>query len=92
MVATLTRILGVHSLALAEDVVEWAILSRDGKRLVYDSDESGRLEVYVAPYPAMEPRERISTDGGPHPLCSLHKGGARFRRSGRPGLEAGVSR
>ena len=48
--------------------VEWAILSPDGKWIAYDTDESGRPEVYVAPYPALEPRERISTDGGLHPL------------------------
>jgi len=48
--------------------VEWAIVSPDGKWIAYDSDESGRPEVYVAPYPAMEPRERISTEGGLHPL------------------------
>ena len=47
---------------------EWAVLSPDGKWIAYDSDESGRPEVYVAPYPAIEPRERISTDGGLHPL------------------------
>jgi len=50
--------------------VEWAILSPDGKWIAYDSDESGRPEVYVAPYPALEPRERISTAGGLHPLWS----------------------
>jgi len=48
--------------------VEWAVLSSDGKWIAYDSDESGRPEVYVAPYPALEPRERISTEGGLHPL------------------------
>ena len=52
----------------AEYNVEWAILSPDGKWIAYDSIESGNPEVYVAPYPAMEPRERISTDGGLHPL------------------------
>ncbi len=52
----------------AEYNVEWAILSPDGKWIAYDSIESGKPEVYVAPYPAMEPRERISTDGGLHPL------------------------
>jgi Tol biopolymer transport system component len=48
--------------------VEWAILSPDGKWIAYGSDESGRPEVYVAPYPALAPRGRISTDGGLHPL------------------------
>lgn len=52
----------------AEYDVEWAILSPDGKWIAYDSIESGKPEVYVAPYPAMEPRERISTNGGLHPL------------------------
>jgi len=47
---------------------EWAVLSPDGKWIAYDSDEAGKPEVYVAPYPALEPRERISTDGGLHPL------------------------
>ncbi len=50
--------------------VEWAILSHDGRWIAYDSDESGKPEVYVAPYPALAPRERISTDGGLHPLWS----------------------
>ncbi len=54
----------------AEYNVEWAILSPDGKWIAFDSDESGKPEVYVAPYPAMAPRERISTDGGLHPLWS----------------------
>jgi len=52
----------------AEYEVEWAILSPDGKWIAYDSIESGKPEVYVAPYPAMEPRQRISTNGGLHPL------------------------
>ena len=50
--------------------VEWAILSPDGKWVAYDSSESGKPEVYVAPYPAIAPRERISKDGGLHPLWS----------------------
>ena len=54
----------------AEYNVEWAILSPDGNWIAFDGDESGKPEVYVAPYPAMAPRERISTDGGLHPLWS----------------------
>ena len=54
----------------ADYEVEWAILSPDGKWVAYDSLESGKPEVYVAPYPAIEPRERISSDGGLHPLWS----------------------
>ncbi len=59
-----------HAVFPAEFEVEWAILSPDGKWIAYDSIESGKPEVYVAPYPAIEPRERISTNGGLHPLWS----------------------
>jgi dipeptidyl aminopeptidase/acylaminoacyl peptidase len=38
--------------------------SPDGKWLSYCSDESGRREVYVQPYPSPGRRVQISTDGG----------------------------
>jgi serine/threonine-protein kinase len=49
---------------------EWAILSPDSKWIAYNSDESGQQEVYVAPYPSMSPRTRVSISGGRHPLWS----------------------
>ena len=45
-------------------------LSPDGRFLAYISDESGRPEVYVQPYPATGDRWPISTDGGTEPLWS----------------------
>ena len=60
----------VRAVFPAQFEVEWAILSPDGKWIAYNSFESGRPEVYVSPYPAIEPRERISTNGGLHPLWS----------------------
>ena len=50
--------------------VEWAILSPDSRWIAFNGDESGRSEVYVAPFPSLAPRERISTEGGMHPLWS----------------------
>ena len=44
--------------------------SPDGRWLAYDSDESGRSEVYVQPYPGPGPRWLISTDGGESPVWS----------------------
>ena len=41
--------------------------SPDGKWLAYDSDESGRLEVYVRPFPGPGGRWQISTAGGSQP-------------------------
>ncbi len=51
--------------------MEWsARLSPDGNWLAYTSDESGRDEVYVQPYPGPGPKESISTEGGREPAWS----------------------
>ena len=42
--------------------------SPDGKWMVYVSNESGRNEVYVRPYPGPGGRWQISTDGGTEPV------------------------
>jgi len=44
--------------------------SPDGRFLAYVSDESGRPEVYVQPYPDPGGRWLISTDGGADPIWS----------------------
>lgn len=45
-----------------------ARLSPDGKWLAYSSDESGRYEVYVQSYPALDSRVGVSVDGGIEPV------------------------
>ena len=45
-------------------------LSPDGHWLAYASNESGRTEVYVQPYPGPGPRQQVSTDGGTGPAWS----------------------
>jgi dipeptidyl aminopeptidase/acylaminoacyl peptidase len=46
-------------------------LSPDGRWLAYASDESGRFEVYVRPYPDVEAgRWQVSTNGGREPKWS----------------------
>jgi eukaryotic-like serine/threonine-protein kinase len=48
---------------------EWdGFFSPDGRALVYTSTESGRLEVYVRPYPGPGGRRQVSTDGGNSPV------------------------
>jgi len=42
-------------------------LSPDGRWLVWASDESGRYEVYVAPFPAGGSKVRVSREGGIQP-------------------------
>jgi serine/threonine-protein kinase len=43
-------------------------LSRDGKWLAYQSDVSGRAEIYVRPFPGDGPRVQVSDAGGSEPL------------------------
>ncbi len=56
--------------------------SPDGRWLAYASDESGRYEVYVLPYPGPGPRIHISDGGGGQPVWA---GNSRriFYRAGR---------
>jgi Tol biopolymer transport system component len=42
-------------------------VSPDGKWLAFVTNESGRDEVYVQPYPGPGPRQQISTGGGVAP-------------------------
>ena len=48
------------------------MFSPDGRSMAYVSDESGRSEVYVLPYPSVSGvRRPISTEGGTEPAWSL---------------------
>src|SRR5262249_46270521 len=42
----------------------FALFSPDGKWIAYESNESGRNEIYVQPFPGPGNKARISTDGG----------------------------
>jgi Tol biopolymer transport system component len=52
----------------------WPAFSPDGRWIAYVSDESGRYEVYVRPFPGEAPsgsgKWQISTGGGGHPIWS----------------------
>ena len=54
---------------------------RDGKWLAYVSDESGKSEVYVTSYPAIQGRNPISVDGGEEPIWS--RNGQLYYRNGQ---------
>lgn len=49
---------------------QFPAFSPDGNWLVYGSDQSGRDEVYVRPYPGPGPATQISGNGGRSPLWS----------------------
>ena len=46
------------------------MFSPDGRWLAYLSNESGRQEVYVKPFPGPEGLQQISNDGGTYPAWS----------------------
>jgi eukaryotic-like serine/threonine-protein kinase len=78
-----------------------ARFSPDGRWLVYISDESGRYEIYVQPYPGPGGKWQISTEGGTEPVWNPN-GRELFYRSGdrmmavdiatQPGFAAGKPR
>jgi len=57
-------------LARTPDTELWPEFSPDGRWLVYGSNESGRNEVYVQPYPGPAPRQQVSIEGGESPAWS----------------------
>ncbi len=75
--------------------------SPDGRWLAYISDESGRVEVYVQPYPGPGGKWQISTEGGTEPVWNPN-GRELFYRNGdkmmtvdistQPGFAASTSR
>jgi serine/threonine-protein kinase len=58
-----------------------ARFSPDGRWLAYVSDESGRPEIYVQPYPGPGGKWQVSTDGGTEPAWNRN-GRELFYRSG----------
>jgi serine/threonine protein kinase len=77
-----TRSIAVRDVETGEDrvVVDtpgndlFSVLSPDGRRLAYASDESGQWEVYVASYPKAGERWRVSARGGHQPRWSSDGG------------------
>src|SRR5258706_6674049 len=68
-----------------------AKFSPDGKWMAYGSDESGRYEVYGAPFPAGGKKWQVSSAGGIQPLWSKSGGEVYYFTQGNSGLWASVS-
>ena len=61
-----------------------AEISPDGRYLAYESDQSGRSEIYVQPFPGSGRREPVSTEGGSQPVWA-RSGRELFYRATGPG-------
>ena len=58
----------VSSVAAAPGGQFEPVFSPDGRWIAYVSDESGRDEIYVQPYPGTGRKQRVSKDGGRLPV------------------------
>jgi serine/threonine-protein kinase len=59
-----------HALPTGSSTSQSGQFSPDGRWIAYSSDESGRLEIYVAQFPDLGGKVAISTDGGDEPRWS----------------------
>ncbi len=64
--------------------------SPDGRWLAYASDESGRLEIYLQPYPGPGGKWQISTEGGTDPIWN-HNGRELFYSIGNKMMAVDVA-
>jgi hypothetical protein len=64
--------------------------SPDGRWLAYSSDESGRQEIYIQPFPGPGARLQVSNDGGEQPVWSAD--GRLFYRVGNTFMVAQLAR
>jgi serine/threonine-protein kinase len=77
---------------VATDAVEFGpALSPDGRWLAYVSDESGRYEIYVQPFPDGGERHQISSDGGLMPVWSPDGGFIYYRGGGNKIMAASIT-
>jgi serine/threonine-protein kinase len=65
-------------------------LSPDGRWLAYQSDQTGRMEVYVQSYPVLGARIPVSLQGGTEPVWA-HNGRELFYRAGDSLMVASVT-
>ena len=74
----------VETLLSTEFDEQDAVLSPDGSWVAYKSNESGRFEVYVRPFPDMESgRWQVSTAGGEEPKWSPDGGQLLYQAGNR---------
>jgi serine/threonine-protein kinase len=76
--------------SVGDRIAQDASLSPDGRWLAYESNESGRVEVYVQSYPTANVRIQVSREGGSWPLWST-RGDAIYFRAGSALMSSAVT-
>ena len=69
----------VHPVTRTVAVARNARFSPDGRWLAYQSNETGRMQVYVVSYPELSQKQAISTQGGTEPAWRPRGGELYFR-------------
>ncbi|MDX1389618.1 MAG: hypothetical protein R3344_10540, partial [Acidobacteriota bacterium] len=64
-------------------IERWPSLSPDGRFMAYVADESGTQQVFVQPFPGLDRKVKVSTDGGGEPVWSKDGTELFFRAEGR---------
>jgi serine/threonine-protein kinase len=91
----------VHPVTSTAAVSRNARFSPDGRWLAYQSNETGRMQVYVISYPELSQKQAVSTEGGTEPAWRPRGGELYFRNGARvmavsirttPALEIGTPR
>jgi Tol biopolymer transport system component len=91
----------LHALTLRGDRGPFAVLetpayeaggqfSPDGRWIAYVSDESGQLQVYVRPFPSLDRKWQVSTEGGTQVVWNRN-GKELFYRRGNKLMAVGVA-
>ena len=88
--AALTGDTTLHPIVVEKYDAFMPALSPDGRWLAYATNESGRYEIYVRPYPGPGAAVQVSQEGGTEPLWSAD-GDRLYFRDGRRMVVAEVS-
>jgi serine/threonine-protein kinase len=72
-----------QSLLVTEFNETAGVFSPDGRWIAYQSDESGRYEIYVVPFRGSGPKHHISVDGGTQPVWAPDGRELFYRRGDR---------
>jgi Tol biopolymer transport system component len=88
-VVDLDSVHAFHPVTRIAAIARNARFSPDGHWLAYQSNETGRMQVYVVSYPELDQKRPISTEGGTEPAWRP-RGGELYYRNGQSMMVAAI--